>query len=118
MYQFRSVYNYADKSLHGRFSLNWLGAMSVCLSVCHSKCLYQHLHSFEGKSRSFNHSLGMANISNQLVTKLKNSNCDKTTKLKNSNCDKTQKFELCKNSESSNSDTLTTDEMFSGQLSG
>ena len=73
------------------------------------------------------------------MTKLKNSNCDKTkklklwknpklkllqnskpqivTKLKKSNCDKTQNLELWKNSKCSNSDTLTNDEMFSGQLS-
>ena len=37
------------------------------------------------------------------------------TKLKNSNCDKTQQLKLWKNSKSSNTDTSTTDGIFSGQ---
>ena len=78
------------------------------------------------------------NSKTPIVTKLKNSNCNKTqklklwqhsktqilinsktqivTKLKNSNCDKTKKPKLWQNSKSSNSDTLTTNEMFLGQL--
>ena len=71
----------------------------------------------------------------QTVTKLNNSKCNQTyivIKLKNSNCDKTQKLKLQQNLKYDKSqfmrrknfkkvlkyyyfDTLTTDEMFSGQ---
>ena len=59
-------------------------------------------------------------LKTQIVMKPNNSNCDRTEKFKlghNSNCDRTQIVTKLKNikRDKTHSDTLTTDEMFSGQ---